>query len=157
MTIRKADINDIPDIERLLRQICTVHSVGRPDLFKADGQKYNTKQIKEIIEDESRPLFVAFDEDNQSVIGYAMCIVQKVENNTALHDMKTLYLDDLCVDENIRGQGIGKKLYEFLLDYSKKEGFYNLTLNVWESNKSAKKFYEKCGLSVQKTTLEKIL
>ena len=86
-----------------------------------------------------------------------MCIVQNVQNNTALHDMKTLYLDDLCVDETIRGQGIGRKIYDYLLEYAKKEGFYNFTLNVWECNEGAKRFYQNCGLSVQKTTLEKIL
>jgi len=157
MIIRKATENDIPDIERLLRQICTVHSVGRPDLFKNGGQKYNANEIKEIINDKSKPLFIAFDESDNKVLGYAMCIIQKIENNTALHDMKTLYLDDLCVDETVRGKGTGKKLFDYITDYAKNEGFYNLTLNVWESNTSAKTFYDKCGLSVQKTTLEKIL
>ena len=157
MIIRKAEERDIPDIERLLVQICTVHSDGRPDLFKNGGQKYNYGQIKEIINDINRPLFVACDDEIEGVIGYAMCIVQNVQNNTALHDMKTLYLDDLCVDESVRGQGIGKKIYDYLLEYAKKEGFYNLTLNVWECNEGAKRFYQNCGLSVQKTTLEKIL
>lgn len=157
MIIRNAIEADIPDIERLLIQICTVHSEGRPDLFKSGGQKYNSLQIKEIIHDKNRLLIVAFDEEKNCVSGYAMCVVQTIENNTALHDMKTLYLDDLCVDESMRGKGIGSKLYEYLLQFAKKEDFYNLTLNVWACNKEAVRFYEKCGLSLQKSTLEKIL
>ncbi len=157
MIIRHAQESDISDIERLLIQICTIHSDGRPDLFKNGGQKYDYNQIKKIINDENRPIIVAFDEEQKKVIGYAMCVVQLVENNTALFDRKTLYLDDLCVDDKVRGQGIGKKIYDHVLNYAKEIGCYNLTLNVWECNSSAKRFYERCGLTTQKTTLEKIL
>lgn len=157
MVVRHAKESDIPDIEKLLVQVCTVHSEGRPDLFKNGGQKYNSKQLSEIIEDENRPVFVAYDEKSEHTVGYAMCVIQKVCGSGAMHDMKTLYLDDLCVDENIRGQGTGKMIYEYVLKFAKETGCYNLTLNVWECNKNAKKFYEKCGLVPQKATLEKIL
>ncbi len=157
MTIRKAFESDIHDIERLLVQICTVHSEGRPDLFKNGGQKYNYDEIKAIINDENRPVIVAYDEEKKYVIGYAMCVFQTVKDSTALCDMKTLYLDDLCVDGNFRGNGIGKQIYDYVVDFAKKSGCYNLTLNVWECNEGAKRFYERCGLVTQKTTLEKIL
>ena len=74
-----------------------------------------------------------------------------------LPDIKTLYIDDLCVDEACRGQHIGRSLYEFVLAFAKKQGCYNVTLNVWECNTGAKRFYEKCGLVPQKTGMEKIL
>lgn len=157
MIIRMAQESDIEDIERLLVEICNVHSEGRPDLFKRNGKKYDRNQISEIINDENRPVIVAFDEENGKVSGYAMCIIQTICNNNALNDMKTLYLDDLCVDSNIRGKGTGKQIYDYLLEYAKKIGCYNLTLNVWECNEGAKRFYHKCGLKPQKTTLEKIL
>lgn len=157
MIIRMAQESDIEDIERLLIEICNVHNEGRPDLFKKDGKKYDKNQIMEIINDENRPVIVAFDEKNNKVLGYAMCVIQTVLNNNALFDMKTLYLDDLCVDGNIRGNGIGKQIYDYVLEYAKKIDCYNLTLNVWECNEGAKRFYNKCGLTPQKTTLEKIL
>ena len=71
--------------------------------------------------------------------------------------MKTLYLDDLCVDQAVRGEYIGKQLYEFVLRYAKQNGYYNVTLNVWADNVNAVKFYEKIGLKVQKFVMEKIL
>lgn len=157
MKIRLAQEKDIDDIEKLLIQICTVHSKQRPDLFKSGGQKYNKSQIKEIISDKTKPVIVAYDEGDKRVIGYAMCIIKTVKNDTALCDMKSLYLDDLCVDESYRGKGVGKKIYEYLIEYAKKESCYNITLNVWEGNEGAKNFYNKCGLTLQKTTLEKIL
>lgn len=72
-------------------------------------------------------------------------------------NIKTLYIDDLCVDENLRGGGIGYKIFEHVKNYAKEEHCYNLTLNVWALNEGAKKFYEKCGLKIQKYTMENIL
>ena len=72
-------------------------------------------------------------------------------------DIKTLYIDDLCVDESARGLHIGKDLYEFVLDYAKDQGCYNVTLNVWADNVNAVRFYEKIGMRVQKIGMEKIL
>ena len=66
---------------------------------------------------------------------------------------KTLYIDDLCVDENKRGQHLGSKLYNYVKDYAKENNYYNLTLNVWELNEPAMKFYQKMGLLPQKTTI----
>ena len=79
------------------------------------------------------------------------------ENHNILTDIKTLYIDDLCVDENQRGMHIGKKLYDYVVEYARREKFYNLTLNVWSCNESAMKFYESCGLKQQKVGMEMIL
>ena len=74
-----------------------------------------------------------------------------------LTDIKTLYIDDLCVNENYRGKHIGKSIYEYVSDYAKKNGFYNITLNVWVGNDNAIKFYESLGMKPQKIGMEKIL
>ena len=79
------------------------------------------------------------------------------KNNNILTDIKTLYIDDLCVDETKRGMHIGRNLYAYVLDFAKKSGCYNVTLNVWECNKKAKGFYENLGMEVQKTYMEKVL
>ncbi len=157
MIVGFAKERDIPDIERLLVQVCNVHSDKRPDLFKRNGQKYTAQHIRNLILDKNTPVITAFDEETQRVVGYAMCAVKIIENNMALCSMKTLYIDDLCIDENLRGQGIGKKIYSRVVEFAKEVGCYNITLNVWEGNDSAKKFYEKCGFKPQKTTLEMIL
>ena len=154
--IRRANQDDIEGLNRLLKQVLNVHHFGRPDIFKANATKYTNDELKEILFDEKRPIFVSIDENNY-VEGYAFCIVQQHIDDNILTDIRTLYIDDLCVDENIRGKHIGKKIYEFVKDYAKKEGFYNLTLNVWALNESALKFYEAMGLKPQKIGMETIL
>ena len=153
--IRRAEQSDIPDISRLLLQVEDVHHKGRPDLFKPGGTKYTADQLAGIIEDDSRPIFVA--DDGGEVTGYAFCMFKQQLNDTAVTDIKTLYIDDLCVDENRRGQHIGRQIYEYVLEFARESGCYNVTLNVWTCNPGAVKFYENCGLKPQKIGMEKIL
>ena len=156
LQIRRAEERDMEGINSLLFQVLMVHHNGRPDLFKAGCKKYTDEELKDIIHDEKTPIFVAVNEENQ-VAGYAFCIFQQHIDNNILTDIKTLYIDDLCVDENIRGQHIGKRLYEHVVQFAKEQGCYNVTLNVWSLNESAMKFYEACGLVPQKIGMEKIL
>ena len=153
--IRRATNNDIPKINELLCQVLEVHHKGRPDIFKGNTKKYTNEELGLIIADDNRPVFVA-DCDGE-VVGYAFCVFQQHIDNNILTDIKTLYIDDLCIDEQKRGLHIGSTLYNFVLDFAKSEGCYNVTLNVWSCNQSALKFYEKLGLTPQKIGMEKIL
>ncbi len=154
--IQRAQFSDMKGINHLLKQVLMVHHEGRPDLFKKDVKKYTDEELAQIIADDKRPIFVAHDEKGE-VAGYAFCVFQQHVNNNILTDVKTLYIDDLCVDETLRGQHVGTALYEYVLEYAKEKGFYNVTLNVWSCNKAALKFYEKCGLKPQKVGMEVIL
>lgn len=156
MNIRRAQEKDIENINKLLFQVCLVHHNGRPDLFKYGGRKYTDEQLAEIIRDENRPIFVAADEQDAAV-GYAFCIVQQHLNDNILTDIKTLYIDDLCVDETLRGQHIGKKLYDAVLSFAREINCYNVTLNVWSCNENAMMFYEACRLTPYKAGMETIL
>lgn len=155
MTIRKADVKNFDKINKLLYQVQKVHSDVRPDLFKQGTKKYDDKDLQDILDDDSMEIFVAVDEKD-SVLGYAFCMIQLIDSNTQ-NSIKTLYIDDLCVDENTRGQHIGKKLYDYVLMFAKEIGCYNVTLNVWADNKNAVGFYEKIGMKIQKIGMEKIL
>lgn len=156
MNIRRATERDIPGLNRLLEQVLMVHHVGRPDLFKYGAKKYTDEELKEILVDDSRPIFVGVDE-SEEVMGYAFCIFQQHIGSHILTDIKTLYIDDLCVDETLRGQHIGRQLYDYVVQFAKDSGCYNVTLNVWSCNESAMHFYEKCGLKPQKIGMEVIL
>lgn len=154
MQIRRATLTDIDGINKLLYEVHKVHSDKRPDLFKVGSKKYTNEELAKIIVDDNRPIFVYLDNDD--ILGYAFCVFIK-NNSNSLTDILTLYIDDLCVDENARGKKVGTSLYNYVLQFAKDAGCYNVTLNVWACNNSALKFYEKCGLSVQKIGMEKIL
>lgn len=155
MIIRRAEERDIDRINDLLVQVAAVHSNGRPDIFKSGCKKYTDDELKAILKDDSTPVFVA--EDNENVCGYAFCIYEITSGSNLLCDMKTLYIDDLCVDEELRGKHVGTLLYEYVLNQAKINDAYRVTLNVWSFNDNAMHFYEKRGLSPLKTVMEKIL
>ncbi|MBR3326529.1 MAG: GNAT family N-acetyltransferase [Atopobiaceae bacterium] len=159
MHIRRASMEDLPGIVSLLEQVLEVHHHGRPDLFKANTRKYTDEQLVAIIGDDTRPVFVAKANNAApgQILGYAFCIHQQHVDDNVLTDVRTLYIDDLCVDEQARGMHVGTRLYEYVLDYARTKGCYNVTLNVWSCNEPAQAFYEHLGLKPQKIGMETIL
>lgn len=154
--IRKAQEKDIERIDELLRQVCMIHHKGRPDLFKSGAKKYSEQQLKEILRDPHTPVLAAVDDDD-TLTGYAFCIFREVKDDNILTDLKSLYIDDLCVDERLRGKGIGHDLYRAVKEFARENGCRSLTLNVWSCNPTARAFYERCGFVPQKTVMEQIL
>ncbi len=155
MEIRFAQAKDVSGLLNLLRQVGKVHHEGRPDLFRHTAQKYSASQILAMLEDVDSPIFVAVDKDK--VLGYCFCMVKDFKLDSVMADYKTLYIDDLCIDENCRGQHIGSELYDAVCKYARMRKCYNVTLNVWCCNESAMKFYESKGMQPQKIGMETIL
>ncbi len=150
-SIRQAAIVDIPRLIDLLHQVDMVHHRIRSDLFKPYTTKYSEQELETLLGDESKPIFVY---DDGEVLGYAFCQITEVKGDRLLQDRKTLYIDDLCVDEAARGKHIGKALFDFVRDYAKSIGCHAVTLNVWEGNDSAILFYQNKGMRPQKTGME---
>ena len=152
MTIRFANTDDIPQLLNLLRQVEMVHHDIRPDLFRDGGEKYEPETLKELLKDVNRPVLAAVEDG--VVVGYAFCVLEETAGDPARLDRKELYLDDLCVDASVRGKGVAKQLWQGTVNLAKQLGCDAVTLNVWEGNDRARKFYENCGLTVRKTFLE---
>ena len=155
-TIRRAMPQDIPGILELLVQVDMVHHNGRPDLFKGPATKYDAEQLSHIIADDQTPVFVCVSDDG-AVLGHAFCIHRQIVGDAVLTDIRTLYIDDICVSEAARRTGIGSQLYAAVLAYARTSGCYNVTLNVWSCNPGAQKFYENLGMKPQKIGMEVIL
>ena len=131
-----------------------VHHKIRPDLFKPHTTKYSEQELESILANDDTPVFVC---DDGMVQGYAFCQITEHKGDQLLQDVKTLYIDDICVDEKARGKHVGKALYEYVREYARSIGCNNITLNVWEGNAPAAHFYRNMGMQVQKTTMEIVL
>lgn len=156
ITVRRAETRDIPGLLALLVQVDMVHHNGRPDIFKGPATKYNAEQLAAIIADDTTPVFVCTDGEER-VLGHAFCVHKQAVGDPVLTDIRTLYIDDICVDEACRGRHIGTALYDAVIAYARGLGFYNVTLNVWSCNPGAQKFYESLGMVPQKIGMETIL
>ena len=155
MCIRRAVNKDVDALSELLRQVQQLHADGRPDIFKGGTNKYSKDDVLKILQDDATPVYVY--EQGGLVVGYAFCAIKEQKDSANLRAIKNFYIEDICVDQNFRGRGIGKKLYEFCVALAKELNCYHLTLNVWHLNESAVKFYQKLGMNPLKTTMEQIL
>ena len=153
MLVRRAGEEDIPRITDLLVQVDMVHHNGRPDIFKGPAVKYSPDELREIFRDQDRPVFVAVSEAGE-VLGHAFCVLKEVKDHPLLMDDRTLYIDDICVDEAARGRGVGRALYERCAAYARELGCRRLTLNVWAFNEPARRFYEEMGMKPRSISME---
>ncbi len=156
MTIRKAEEKDIPRITELLEQVLQIHADIRPDIFIPGTTKYTVDELTELLKNEKKPIYVAVNEADICV-GYAFCQLQEQPFSNNMVPFKSLFIDDLCVDQQARGQHIGESLFEYVKSEAKFMGCYEVTLNVWTGNTSAERFYEKMGMKTKERQMEYIL
>ena len=156
MTIRKAEEKDIPRITELLEQVLQIHADIRPDIFIPGTTKYTVDELTELLKNEEKPIYVAVNEAD-IFVGYAFCQLQEQPFSNNMVPFKSLFIDDLCVDQQARGQHIGESLFEYVKSEAKFMGCYEVTLNVWTGNTSAERFYEKMGMKTKERQMEYIL
>ena len=155
MTVRRAEEKDIPVLKTLLMEVLNIHAQGRPDIFVPNTTKYTDEELVKMISDPRTPIFV-YDEDG-TVLGYAFCIYKERAHSNNMTDIRTLFIDDLCVDATARGKHVGESLYHYVKDYARANGFYHVTLNVWSFNEKAIGFYEAMGLKPMEYVMEEVL
>ncbi|MBQ1306145.1 MAG: GNAT family N-acetyltransferase [Erysipelotrichales bacterium] len=156
MAVRRAKTGDLSRIRDLLGQVLRVHAELRPDLFSDHAVKYSDEEILSILEDPATPVFV-YENAEGLVCGYVFCVRKEPPAKAHLKPLKTLFIDDFCVEKTCRGKKVGQTLYEYVRAYAKKEGFDRITLNVWNANLKAYGFYEAMGLKPLETIMEDLL
>ena len=154
--IRKAEERDIPRIMELLGQVLQIHADIRPDIFIPGTTKYTVDELKELLKNKEKPIYIAANEADVWV-GYAFCQLQEQPFSNNMVQFKSLFIDDLCVDQQARGQHIGESLFEYVKNEANRMNCYEVTLNVWAGNASAEKFYEKMGMTTKERQMEYIL
>ena len=156
MNIRRAEEKDLDQVLALLSDLLELHAKLRPDIFIPGTTKYTREELLDIFANDETPVFLAVDE-NDEMMGYVFCIIQDPPFSTNMVQFKTLFIDDFGVVEKHRGRHIATKMFEFIKEEAKRRGCYDVTLNVWEGNNSARKFYENMGMFVKETQMELVL
>ena len=154
--IRRAKENDIPKLIDLLQQVLELHAALRPDIFISGTTKYTPDELRIMLQDDQKPIYVAVD-DRDTVIGYAFCQLREQPFSNNMVPFRSFFIDDLCVDATVRHQKIGQQLFEYVKQEALRLGCYEVTLNVWQGNDAAERFYEKMGMKTKERQLELIL
>lgn len=153
--IRRAGAQDVAGVHELLSQVLEVHAAGRPDLFRTGTRKYTDDELLGIFSNGETPVFVAVE--GPEVLGHAFCVLEDHTAENNWQDVKTLYVDDICVSEKSRGRHVGTALYRHVIDYARGLGCHDVTLNVWSCNPGAQAFYEAMGMTPYKVGMEQVL
>lgn len=152
MRIRKIKISDYNDVNKLMQQLHSLHVENRPDLYVEIEHPYSISEFKKIVE--NKDIISVLAEDDGEILGVAIVTIR---NKSGMVKKKIAYMDDLCVDERFRGQGVGKELFSFVSNMAKKKGAERLDLMVWSFNEKALIFYEELGMKTQRYIFEKEL
>lgn len=155
-TIRKAVFGDNEKLRPLLEQIALLHYKRRPDLFRSTAPCYSADNFEEKLNDSDQYIYIA-ESDNHKVIGYIFGMVIHYRNHPVYRDFDCFYIDNFCVDENRRSQGVGKMLLEKCSEQAKKLNCHHIDLGVWEFNADAIAFYKSCGMKAKAYKMELIL
>lgn len=155
MEIRFAKEDELERINDLRKQVNDIHVAGKPDVFKPGFGEELQEHIKDIWNDPEQEVVVA-DEDGV-LCGFAVLHHINKPENPYMKERDFLDIDEFCVDENHRRQGVATKLVSFIKDYAKEKGFQRLELNMWEFNKDALAFYESVGFETFRRYMEIML
>lgn len=152
LIIRKAVSEDCTRIRPLQEQIAILHKTGRPDLFRSEARFFTQETFNDRLEDPNHTVWIA--EADGMVVGYAFAWVIFYRNHPTYMDHDTFYIDDICVLESHRRQGIGRKLFEQCRETARALGCKNMDLGVWCFNEDAIAFYEECGMKPRVQRME---
>jgi len=141
MILELATPGDRDVVNRLARQVHGLHVLLQPDIYEMpEGELYPQERYDQALQD--KELYLAKVEGIP--VGYALLRVRQT-----LSGNKVMLLDELCVDEACRRQGLGTEMMKFIHVLAKAQGCHHLELNVNAKNEAALRLYEKCGYAVR--------
>jgi ribosomal protein S18 acetylase RimI-like enzyme len=155
--IRDAHLGDARSLIELRKQLDDIHAEARPDLF-ASGYFYDENEIVTLFAAQKSKIIVVGDGNSSRVLAYMVLNTEKAPQSPIFNYPRTfVYINDLCVSEAYRDQGIGKALMEYAIGYAKEIGAHTLELNVAEFNMKAIGLYESMGLRTRNRRMELLL
>lgn len=145
-----ATIADREAVEVLARQVHAMHVAWRPDIYEMPEQLYPEERFLEVIRE--RQLYVA--KINTVVVGYALLKIRHYDWPGVVK-RKVMLIDELCVHESCRNQGIGKQMMNDAWALAKAFRCTDLQLGVYPQNDDAVGFYQKCGFTIRSIDMQR--
>ena len=148
--IRKATNDDIGALRELYLAL------------EVDGVKYQPEHF--VIGERTADFFQSiFDSDNQDIlvadidgisIGFVHVMILQQKKVSCLKPQSVVYLQDLCVREDMRNNGIGAVLIRAAKDYGKEHKVDFIRTQVFPGNVDGMRFYERNGFCEMMKTIE---
>ncbi len=131
VSVRFATAEDMPAVLELIKELAAYENASTE-------VKNSTAQLAEDGFGDNPAFECVVAESASGVIGFALFFT-----SYSTWKGKCLYLEDLCVNENYRRMGIGKKLFDFVLQLAKERKMKRFSWQVLDWNVPAISFYKK--------------
>ena len=136
-------------VESLAQQVHAAHVSWRPDLYEMAECLYPVQRFQEAVK--LRQLYVA--KLNGVPVGYILLKFRQCEA-PGIVKHKAMVVEELCVEEEFRGHGIGTAMMDDAKALAKAFGCRDLRLGVYPQNDGAVAFYQKCGLMIRSIEMQ---
>ena len=152
--MRNAKFSDFNDVNNLMLELHNLHVKNRNDIFKATDSPMKEEYFKDLLNNQDVKLFVIENLENSEIVGYSNLKLMNTPNIDIVVKSKYIYIDDFCIKQAYKRKGIGKKLFNFILEYAKQQGVESVQLNVWSFNEDAIEFYNFMGMKERNVRME---
>lgn len=142
--------SDRAAVNALARQVHALHVDWRPDLFCMTDELFPEERFLSLIQE--RQIYVA--KLDGLVVGYAVLKIREVDRPSMVW-RKILLLDEICVEEALRGHGIGTQMMTDIHALARAFGCTDMQLGVYPQNDAAVAFYQKCGFSIRSIDMQR--
>ena len=140
VTIRKAERSDIPEIQRLCRQLDRYHAELLPEIFQSlQGNAQGNEILLKWIECEDADYLLA--ELDDTVVGFLNVKRSAHPTFPVFRPHEFAMIESAVVDNPHRGKGIGTKLFDAAVVWARENGLRYVQTTVWDANTGAREFY----------------
>ena len=153
--VRWARENELERVNELRMQVNAIHVAGKPEVFKPGFPEELRNYIYAIHKDPEQFITVAVKDG--TICGFAVLHHINRPENPFMKERDFLDIDEFCVDEAFRRQGIASEMIAFIREFAKEKGFHRIELNMWEFNQDALAFYEAAGFQTFRRYMEMFL
>ena len=150
--VRLAQEQELDRVNELRKQVNDLHVAGKPEVFKPGFCKELQDFIHVIRADPEQEIVVA--ETDGKISGFAVLHHIFRPENPFMKERDFLDIDELCVDEAYRRQGVASEMLRFIQDLARERNFHRIELNMWEFNQDALAFYEAAGFKTFRRYME---
>ena len=150
--VRLARENELERVNELRMQVNALHVAGKPEVFKPGFPEELRNYIYAIHKDPEQ--FIAVAEKDGTICGFAVLHHINRPENPFMKERDFLDIDEFCVDEAFRRQGVASEMIDFIREFAKEKGFHRIELNMWEFNQDALAFYEAAGFQTFRRYME---
>jgi GNAT superfamily N-acetyltransferase len=120
-----------------------------PELHEEeDVMEAREKRARQLFRKKDPEHVILFAELDGEIVGYVMAHIYRPSLATETLDEVVGNVDELYVKQNIRAQGVGRRLLDSITEWIKEKGATSMTLRMYAWNEGAKQFYEKEGFSL---------